>query len=381
MNADVLSSTSKLEIAGGSGGSGGSGGLGGWGIGCGLNTRHGGKGGNGKNGESGLAGTIRVSTGSGDGAIKSDVGSHDIDVLYKPDSRECYTLMYIFNTFEFEDGDGVPHSTSLNVDDTLSLFDARSLGLAPLPTMRSRKGSDSLFQFQTVSFEGTGNLNGIVHKTYEHSFTGDSGYKVSLTGWTHTRTYHKGYLRNTEGFGQALVKNLDLSTCYKYRIYQFASSWGWTNQNPYSVNGVSKGVTTSSNDPNNYLTAEGMTTSNKKGEINFLFQRVRNNPHHHHVALSKLGLKKVYSGACLLSECEGNCKEDKDCVDNLKCFKRTADLTSPVPGCTKGGPMDKPDFNYCYNPVQMNIVDELSYRIEDKCTNRALVSAGSLLGK
>ena len=43
--------------------------------------------------------------------------------------------------------------------------------------------------------------------------------------------------------------------------------------------------------------------------------------------------------------------------------------------------MDKPDFNYCYNPVQMNIVDELSYRIEDKCTNRALVSAGSLLGK
>ena len=85
MNADVLSSTSKLKIAGGSGGSGGSGGLGGWGIGCGLNTRHGGKGGNGKNGESGLAGTIRVSTGRGDGVIKSDVGSHDIDVLYFPD--------------------------------------------------------------------------------------------------------------------------------------------------------------------------------------------------------------------------------------------------------------------------------------------------------
>ena len=100
MNADVLSSTSKLKIAGGSGGSGGSGGLGGWGIGCGLNTRHGGKGGNGMGGSSGVAGTVRVSTGSGDGALKSDVGSHDIDVLYKPDSRECYKLMYTFNTFE-----------------------------------------------------------------------------------------------------------------------------------------------------------------------------------------------------------------------------------------------------------------------------------------
>ena len=215
-----------MKILGGEGGLGGNGGERGLGRSCGGDTpwSWGGKGGAGAKGSSGVHGTIRVSTRSGDGVIKSDVGFHDIDVL-KPPSRECYQLMYTFNTFEFEDGDGVPHSISLNVDDTLSLFDARHLGLAPLPTM--------------------------------------------------------------------------------------------------------------------------------------------------------LSLTKVDN----LRECEGNCEDDDDCADNLKCFKRTSDVSSPVPGCTKGGPMDKPDFNYCYNPLMMKVVDELVYRIEDKCTDRALVSAGSLLGK
>ena len=215
-----------MKILGGEGGLGGNGGPEGKGRSCGGPEpwSWGGKGGAGAKGSSGVHGTIRVSTRSGDGVIKSDVGFHDIDVL-KPPSRECYQLMYTFNTFEFEDGDGVPHSISLNVDDTLSLFDARHLGLAPLPTM--------------------------------------------------------------------------------------------------------------------------------------------------------LSLTKVDN----LRECEGNCEDDDDCADNLKCFKRTSDVSSPVPGCTKGGPMDKPDFNYCYNPVQTNVVDGLDYRIEDKCTDRALVSAGSLLGK
>jgi len=73
INSDVSSLTSKLKIAGGSGGSGGSGGLGGWGIGCGLNTRHGGRGGDGKGGSSGLTGTIIVRTSIGDDDVNSDV--------------------------------------------------------------------------------------------------------------------------------------------------------------------------------------------------------------------------------------------------------------------------------------------------------------------
>jgi len=287
----------------------------------------------------------------------------------KPPSRECYKLMYTFNTFEFEDGDGVPHSISLNVGNTMSLLDARSLGLAPLPTMRSHISSSASSKFEKVSFEDTGDQNGLVDKTFTHSFAGDVGYKVVLTGWTHTRKYHKGYLRNTQGIGRAVVKGLDPSSSYDFRIYQYATSYAGTNS--YSVQGRAMGSTTTSTDSN--PTATGTTTSNNKGEIDFMFNRIA-----HHVALSGLSLKLNMP---LLSECEGNCKEDKDCVDNLKCFKRTADVTSPVPGCTRGGPMDKPDFNYCYNPVPTNVVDELSFRIEDQCTNRALVSTGSLLGK
>jgi hypothetical protein len=371
MNSDVLSSTSKLKIAGGSGGSGGIGGEGGpCSHGCSYSPDpHGGHGGDGKGGSSGLPGTIIVRTSSGDDVVKSDVGYHEIDLLYKPRSRECYKLMYTFNTFEFEDGDGVPHSISLNVGNTMSLLDARSLGLAPLPTMRSHISSSASSKFEKVSFEDTGDQNGLVDKTFTHSFAGDVGYKVVLTGWTHTRKYHKGYLRNTQGIGRAVVKGLDPSSSYDFRIYQYATSYAGTNS--YSVQGRAMGSTTTSTDSN--PTATGTTTSNNKGEIDFMFYRIA-----HHVALSGLSLKLNMP---LLSECEGNCKEDKDCVDNLKCFKRTADVTSPVPGCTRGGPMDKPDFNYCYNPVPTNVVDELSFRIEDQCTNRALVSTGSLLGK
>ena len=123
----------------------------------------------------------------------------------------------------------------------------------------------------------------------------------------------------------------------------------------------------------NQPTVEGEVLKPDDGKILFKFSRKSGL-----TTLSKLHIKQI---SCPLTECQGNCMSDEDCVDELKCFIRTADITSEVQGCIKGGPMDKPDFNYCYNPTRKPVVDDLRFRVEDQCTNRALISSGSMLGK
>ena len=49
-----------------------------------------------------------------------------------------------------------------------------------------------------------------------------------------------------------------------------------------------------------------------------------------------------------LGKCEGDCDSDKDCKPGLKCFQRSG--KTQVPGCIAGGPDDKTNYDYCYDP-------------------------------
>ena len=72
--------------------------------------------------------------------------------------------------------------------------------------------------WEHLNFNDRGDRNGWRCKTY----TGNS-FSVALSGWTHTRNYHKGYLRNLNGNGQALVSNLTPGARYNFQVYQYCS--------------------------------------------------------------------------------------------------------------------------------------------------------------
>ncbi len=76
-----------------------------------------------------------------------------------------------------------------------------------------------------------------------------------------------------------------------------------------------------------------------------------------------------YVGSCdphtyLCNECEGDCKNDHDCAEGLKCFYRSA--FEGVPGCSgEGGDRDVYGKNICYDPI----ADVAQVRWGDKCTD------------
>ena len=52
-----------------------------------------------------------------------------------------------------------------------------------------------------------------------------NGYSCTLRGWTHSRHYAKGFLRNREGSATAVVSGLEPGKLYAWRIYQHASAY------------------------------------------------------------------------------------------------------------------------------------------------------------
>lgn len=129
-----------------------------------------------------------------------------------------------------------------------------------------------------------------------YNYRTSCGYVVKLTGWTHTRTYAKGFLRNKPGVGKAVVEGLMAGHVYEYKIYQFASHYA--GRNLYLVNGVSKGRTTSS--ASVAATATGQVEADRNGKVTFTFVRQS-----HHVHLSAIAIaeathyKMIKSGNCL----------------------------------------------------------------------------------
>jgi len=64
-----------------------------------------------------------------------------------------------------------------------------------------------------------------------------------------------------------------------------------------------------------------------------------------------------YPGQCGI--CMGDCDYDSDCPDGLKCFKR--DDYQFVPGCTRGGIHDDEGADYCFEPSNSSMPDEVNY--------------------
>ena len=110
-----------------------------------------------------------------------------------------------------------------------------------------------------------------------------SGLTCSLSGWTHTRGYAKGFLRNTAGSATAVVTGLKPGATYSYSVFQYASESEGTN--PLSVNGAAKDPTTSST--SELPTSEGVATAYKviqrptEGAITFTFTSTAHSTHVH----------------------------------------------------------------------------------------------------
>ena len=134
------------------------------------------------------------------------------------------------------------------------------------------------------NFDDQGDTSLSTSNTYTYSLA--NGYTAKLSGWTHTRTYAKGFLRNTPGDGIAVVTGLEAGAVYQYKVFQFASSYGGSN--PLSVNGESQGSTNQGNSDD--ATAEGEAAATSDGQITFTFTRSN-----HHVHLSGLAVAKKSS--------------------------------------------------------------------------------------
>jgi hypothetical protein len=102
-----------------------------------------------------------------------------------------------------------------------------------------------------------------------------------MTGWTHTREYHFGFLRNEPGTATATVTGLTPSTSYSYSLYQYAS--GYEGTNTFTVNGGPAISTTSGTSTEPTKTAAA--TANGAVELVFTFTRTA-----HHVAFSGISI-------------------------------------------------------------------------------------------
>jgi len=108
-------------------------------------------------------------------------------------------------------------------------------------------------------------------------------YKCQLAGWTHTRPYAKGFIRNKPGVATAVVSGLDGGVAYFWKVYQVAKLHG--SANGLMVNGEDQGKTTASKSYE--ATASGKTVADKDGKITFKFTREGEEVHLSGIAVAR----------------------------------------------------------------------------------------------
>eukprot|EP00434_Breviolum_minutum_P025995 symbB.v1.2.022978.t1/scaffold2063.1/size90803/6 len=108
-------------------------------------------------------------------------------------------------------------------------------------------------------------------------------YKCQLAGWTHTRPYAKGFIRNKPGVATAVVSGLDSGVAYFWKVYQVAKLHG--SANGLMVNGEDQGKTTASKSYE--ATASGKTVADKDGKITFKFTREGEEVHLSGIAVAR----------------------------------------------------------------------------------------------
>lgn len=121
-----------------------------------------------------------------------------------------------------------------------------------------------------------------------YSYTLGNGYKCALSGWTHTRDYAKGYIRNTDGSAFAKVSGLIPGAPYAWKVYQFASAFSSPVPiNSLLVNKVAQGLTPQ--DESKAPSKSGVSTADSSGQIIFEFKNEKKQVHLSALALAKRG--------------------------------------------------------------------------------------------
>jgi len=122
----------------------------------------------------------------------------------------------------------------------------------------------------------------------EYTYTLNNGYKCKLRGWTHTRKYAMGVLRNTGGHATATVVGLKPGQNYLWWIYQYAEHKNYIgDKNTLDVNGKDYGAAMQKKETKK-PTMKGGSHADAQGKITFRWTRKM-----HHIHLSGLTLKKA----------------------------------------------------------------------------------------
>ena len=147
---------------------------------------------------------------------------------------------------------------------------------------------------------------------YIHTYELQNDVNVDLTGWSHTRNYHRGYLRNgaDEQYGTsnptAIVRNLNPNTYYEYHLYQIAETSGGTNGLIVNDDPEMDTETTTNRDPEpSDASATAIVMSDENGVITFTFIRRA-----WHVAISALSMCEMvprYEECTITEECSAPC--------------------------------------------------------------------------
>ena len=136
-------------------------------------------------------------------------------------------------------------------------------------------------------------LTDIASNTYDVPLA--NNYRADVSGWTHTRDYARGFLRNTDGKATAVVKGLTPAAKYIYQVYMVHEVPSWEGQAKVSVNhGHNCHVWQGSM---NWPVLSGVAQANPRGEINFEFERIS-----HHIHLSGIAIAKVGGAVAAVQE-------------------------------------------------------------------------------
>ncbi|CAE7330059.1 unnamed protein product [Symbiodinium sp. CCMP2592] len=133
---------------------------------------------------------------------------------------------------------------------------------------------------------GVQNMNDIEDQTFDVSIA--NGYSAQLSGWTNTRAYGRGFLRNKDGKATAVVKGLTPAAMYVYELFQVGerTDTSWVGQCKISVN---HGRESRAHSGDLVIPRfSGVATANPRGEIVFEFERISS-----HVYISGISVAAV----------------------------------------------------------------------------------------
>ena len=139
------------------------------------------------------------------------------------------------------------------------------------------------YESNFVSY-GEQHLSGVKNQIFNVNLA--NGYTAELSGWTHTRAYAHGFLRNENGKAMAVVKNLTAGKKYLYELAMVGKLKNYNGEAKVSVNqGVESRVWS---DTLIVPRFSGVTTASSTGEITFEFERIAK-----HVYLSSIAMAAV----------------------------------------------------------------------------------------